>query len=356
MKLNQMIQQAWKNQSSWLILLRPLSWLYRLGFLINRTLYRVGLKPIYHAPVPVMVIGNITVGGSGKTPLLIALIRHLQKKYVKVGVISRGYGGQAKTATLVDANSTPKWVGDEPSLIVQATGVAMAIGANRQQAIELLLQHHPEIDIILSDDGLQHWALHRDIEWIVVDAQRGFGNAQVLPAGFLREPPSRLNGATVIEHHPASNQALNMALSVGEPYLLYPFKKDLVFDKQQKYHAIAGLGYPERFYDTLRTMGIDFQPHSFADHHDYQVNDIDFKDKLPIITTEKDAVKLRTLLQSTAFISHLPAIWVVPVQAKLSTECYAILQQQLAECGIVAMEEQLASGEQIHFIFTGAFE
>lgn len=356
MSFSQMIQRAWKNKSPYLIFLRPFSWLYRLGFLINRFLYRVNIKKIYYAPVPIMVIGNITVGGSGKTPLLIALIRYLQLQHLNIAVISRGYGGQAKTATFVDKHSSPHWVGDEPCLIVQATGVKMAVSANRQQAVELLLQHDPDIDLILSDDGLQHWALHRDIEWIVLDAKRGLGNEKLLPEGYLREPVSRLQGATVIEHHEQSNAVFNMHLQVAEPYLLYPFKlspqKLPTFDKNQTFHAVVGIGYPERFYDTLTQMGLNFHQHAFDDHYDYQLSDIAFQDHLPIITTEKDAVKLRAVLQNSAFISHIPPIWVVPVHAKLSDSCYQQLRQQLAECGIDYSQNTSPDGEIFHFIYT----
>lgn len=355
MSLSQIIQRAWKNKSPYLLLLRPLSWLYRLGFLINRQLYKANIRKIYRAPVPVMVIGNITVGGSGKTPLLIALINYLQQQQLKIGVVSRGYGGQSKTATLVDKNSSPRWVGDEPCLIVQATNVAMAVSANRRQAIKLLLQSEPDIDLILSDDGLQHWALYRDIEWIVFDAQRGFGNQKLLPEGFLREPISRLIGAMVIEHKTDSSALFNMYLRVGEPYLLYPFKvsssQPIIFDKTQTFHAIVGIGYPERFYETLKQIGVNYQAHTFNDHYDYQLQNIAFGDDLPIITTEKDAVKLRALLQNSAFISHVPPIWVVPVEAELSKTCYQQLRLQLNQCGLDYSQSKTDGGENIHFIY-----
>ncbi len=190
MSIAQLIQDAWNKQAKWLIVLRPLAWLYRGGFLLNKKLYQMGIKSSYQAAVPVMVIGNITVGGSGKTPLLIQLVSYLQKKNIRVGVISRGYGGKGPFPAYVDLESVPDVVGDEPCLIVQSTGVPMVVGSNRQQSIEYLLSKH-DLDLIISDDGLQHLALQRQIEWIVLDQNRGLGNQKLLPEGYLREPVSR---------------------------------------------------------------------------------------------------------------------------------------------------------------------
>ncbi|MEG1709798.1 MAG: tetraacyldisaccharide 4'-kinase, partial [Acinetobacter sp.] len=199
MSVAQFIQDAWNQQAKWLIVLRPLAWIYRGGFLLNKKLYQMGIKSSYQAPVPVMVIGNITVGGSGKTPLLIQLVGYLQSQNVRVGVISRGYGGKGPFPAYVDLESVPEVVGDEPCLIVQSTHVPMVVGSNRQHSIEYLLSKH-DLDLIISDDGLQHLALQRQIEWIVLDQNRGLGNQKLLPEGYLREPVSRLNTGTVIEH------------------------------------------------------------------------------------------------------------------------------------------------------------
>ena len=199
MSIAQTIQDAWNKQSKWLIVLRPLSWLYQFGFSVNKLLFKKGFKNVYTAPIPVMIIGNITVGGSGKTPLLIQLVKYLQANQVRVGVISRGYGGNGPFPAFVTLDSVPDTVGDEPCLIVQSTDVPMVVGSNRQESIELLLKQH-ELDLIISDDGLQHWALDRQIEWIVLDNNRGLGNQKLLPEGYLREPVSRLAQGTVIEH------------------------------------------------------------------------------------------------------------------------------------------------------------
>lgn len=333
MSLAQLIQNAWNKQSSWLIVLRPLSCLYRAGFLLNRNLYNSGFKQVYKAPVPVMVIGNITVGGSGKTPLLIQLVNYLQQHNVKVGVISRGYGGNGPFPLLVTSGGQVAQAGDEPALIVQATSVPMAVGPNRQTAIELLLESS-EIDLIISDDGLQHWALDRQIEWIVLDQNRGLGNKKLLPEGYLREPVKRLETGTVIEHTHKPATELNMYLETGQPYLLNPLSNSKPsFNLENNYHAVVGIGFPQRFYQTLKDLGLkQFEEHAFQDHHDYTINDLIFNDELPLITTEKDAVKLLPLLEKHPEFKQ--SIWVVPVKAVLSTQCYQVLKMQLQELDI----------------------
>lgn len=332
MSLAQQLQNAWNKQAAWLIVLRPLSWLYQFGFSFNKSLYQWGYKKTYTAPVPVMVIGNITVGGSGKTPLLIQLVKYLQQQNVRVGVISRGYGGKGPFPALVSAHSDPGIVGDEPSLIVQATGVPMAVGPNRQAAIELLLQS-TAIDLIISDDGLQHWGLARQLEWIVLDQNRGLGNERVLPEGYLRETKTRLKQSTVIEHSKSAQPQRNMHLQIGQPYLLNTGVQPLKFDKTQYFNAVVGIGFPQRFYQTLDQLAIHhYQAHAFPDHHDYQLTDLAFDNSNAIITTEKDAVKLKALLKRHPEF-RLP-VWVIPVEASLSPDCYVLLQQQLQQLGI----------------------
>ncbi|WP_394661305.1 tetraacyldisaccharide 4'-kinase [uncultured Acinetobacter sp.] len=332
MSLAQIIQDAWNRQAKWLVLLRPLSWLYCAGSKLNKSLFDTKLKSVYRAPLPVLVIGNITVGGSGKTPLLIRLVNYLQLKGVRVGVISRGYGAEGPFPALVTQTSTPEQVGDEPCLIVQSTHVPMAVGPNRQASTELLIKHH-QLDLIISDDGLQHWALARDLEWIVLDLNRGLGNEKLLPEGFLRESKQRLVGATVIEHGHTSKSPLNMFLQPSEPYLMSPTHDVSLFNPHESFYAVVGIGFPQRFYTTLESMGIhDFQCHEFPDHHDYQLADLEFDDRHAIITTEKDAVKLLPLLKQHPEFSR--KIWVVPVEAVLSDACYTLLEEQLTTLGI----------------------
>ena len=331
MSIAQLIQDAWNKQAKWLIVFRPLSWLYRGGFLLNKKLYQTGLKSSYTAPIPVMVIGNITVGGSGKTPLLIHLVNYLQSLNIRVGVISRGYGGKGPFPAYVDIHAEAETVGDEPALIVQSTGVPMAVGPNRQKSIELLLEKHA-LDLIICDDGLQHLALNRQLEWIVLDNNRGLGNEKILPEGYLREPKSRLRSGTVIEHAAHPQTGLNMHLAASAPYLLNG-SPSRPFDSKALFYAVVGIGFPQRFYNTLENMGIhQFQCHEFPDHYDYEITDLQFEDSNPIITTEKDAVKILPLLRQNPSMQR--EIWVVPVDAVLSAECYSTLHQQLKQLGI----------------------
>lgn len=333
-----MFLKAWQKQALWLWFLLPFSWLYRLLSWINKKLYQHGLKNIYYAPVPVFVIGNITVGGSGKTPLIIAFVQYLQQNGVKVGVISRGYGGDSKNMPLlVNESTTPAQAGDEPCLIVQTTGVAMVVCPNRGQAIDLLLQHYPDLQIILADDGLQHYALDRDKNWVVVDSVRGFGNRQVLPVGFLREPISRLDepNTSVIYHVNDKNQhdfANVCTMRLAEQPLQGLFDKQQTLNPQ-KVIAMTGIGYPQRFFNSLQKSGFALVEKPLPDHHDFSLSDFDNLPDLPIIITEKDAVKLRILLKNTE-LKFKNNIFVLPVKAVLNEQTYQTFAEQLEELGI----------------------
>lgn len=356
--------RAWQRQAAWLWLLLPVSWLYGLIIMLRRQAYKAGLFSSYRAPIAVMVIGNITVGGSGKTPLIIALVNHLQRQGIKVGVISRGYGGDSsQMPALVHADSLPSIVGDEPCLIVNTTGAAMAVCPNRKQAITTLLNAHPDLQLIIADDGLQHYALQRDIEWIVVDAARGFGNQKLLPTGFLREPMSRLQGANVVYHEKAdrttkdnNNQArsdrLTMHLQADTLQLLWPANDLSAAAKtamslmpptpSSRVHAVSGIGYPQRFFDTLLSLGFDVIGHAYPDHYDFSLDELLQYGGLPIVVTSKDAVKIRALLLaatrqqtlSEQYQELVSRLWVLPVTAVLSDSCYDSLQQQLKALNI----------------------
>ncbi len=333
MQLDKLFPAAWNKQAGWLNLLKPLSALYGAIIRFRQYLYQQHIFKSYRAPVPIMVIGNITVGGSGKTPLIIELVKFLQYFGLNIAVISRGYGGAGPFPCLVDDDDLPSVVGDEPLLIVQETGVLMAVGANRQAAIELILQH-TKPDLILSDDGLQHLALQRDLEWIVLDVDRGLGNGQLLPTGFLRESIDRLDTATVIEHGKAATSLLSMQLKAQQLINLNNRNQE-VLDLQAMLkapiHAVAGIGVPERFFNSLHDAGFEqIIEHNFVDHHDYQPADLDFGDELPIIITSKDAVKIR---QFSDLLKE-KNIWIFPVQAQLSTPCYELLLEQLKDLGI----------------------
>ncbi|WP_440453461.1 tetraacyldisaccharide 4'-kinase [Psychrobacter sp. ASPA161_9] len=372
MSIETAITRAWQRKAAWLWLLLPISWLYGLLTLLRRQAYKAGLFASYRAPVPIMVIGNITVGGSGKTPLIITLVSYLQQQGIKVGVISRGYGGDSsQMPALVTKDSLPSTVGDEPCLIVNVTAAPMAVCPNREQAITTLLNAHSDLQLIIADDGLQHYALQRDIEWIVVDVARGFGNQQLLPTGFLREPMARLTDATVIYHKKPevvsafnNNENLAQRLTMQlQPSSLYPLlsddnihdldiltsSSDAVVPMQGSVHAVSGIGYPQRFFATLRTLGFDVIEHPYPDHYDFSLVELLQYTEHPIIVTTKDAVKIRTLLLAElnkinsikpdelinddikALVNRL---WVLPVTAELSNACYQTLQQQLTAFGI----------------------
>ena len=338
--LELLITKAWQEKSPMLTTLAPLSALYGVVGRVRKSLYDNDKLAKYHASIPVMVIGNITMGGSGKTPLIIALVKYLQDKGVSLGVISRGYGRADSSPAMVHADSTPKEVGDEPCLIVQSTNVPMAVGANRGQVIDLLIQNHPALKLIISDDGLQHYALHRDVEWIVVDGVRGFGNEKLFPQGFLRESLDRLNGATVIYHDSRAERyddnALLMHLAPSKPIPL------LVGDKSesdknlppQKVYAVSGIGYPARFFKTLGELGFDVIEKPFGDHHDFALDDLADLTDLPIITTSKDAVKLHELASTHPNHAIFDNIWVLPVQAVLSEGVYGEMDRVLGKLGV----------------------
>lgn len=338
--LELLITKAWQDNSPMLATLAPLSALYGVVGRVRKSLYDNDKLAKYHASIPVIIIGNITVGGSGKTPLIIALVSYLQDKGISVGVISRGYGRADSSPAMVHADSTPKDVGDEPRLIVQSTNVPMAVGANRGQVIDLLIQNHPTLQLIISDDGLQHYALHRDVEWIVVDGVRGFGNGKLFPQGFLREPLDRLTGATVIYHDSRADRyddnALLMHLAPSKPAPLLGNDKS-ASDKDlppQKVYAVSGIGYPARFFKTLTDLGFDVAEYAFGDHHDFSLDDLADLTDLPIITTSKDAVKLRELASTHPNHAVFDNIWVLPVQAVLSESVYGEMDRVLGALGV----------------------
>ncbi|MDX2372887.1 tetraacyldisaccharide 4'-kinase [Psychrobacter sp. PP-21] len=369
MSIETTITHAWQRRALWLWLLLPVSWLYGLITMLRRNAYKSGLLSSYRAPVPVMVIGNITVGGSGKTPLIIALVSYLQRHGIKVGVISRGYGGDtSQMPAVVSATSLPSVVGDEPCLIVHTTGVAMAVCPNRQQAIAALLDAQPDLQLIIADDGLQHYALKRDIEWIVVDDARGFGNEQLLPTGFLREPMSRLQGTDVIYHEkPAIDSAydnksgekarraerLTMHLQADTLQKLWnpqsdtPQTDNAIPVSNNRIHAVSGIGYPQRFFDTLKSLGFDVVGHPYPDHYDFSLAELLQYSDYPIVVTSKDAVKISALLSgyttdqvlNAEYTELISRLWVLPVTAVLSDNCYDNLNQQLKALGVNANQD-----------------
>lgn len=264
-------------------LLSPLGYLYGLGMLLRNKMYAVGMKQSYTAPVPVVIVGNITVGGTGKTPLLIHLCQLLKIKGYRPGIVSRGYKATIKQFPhFVKANDCAKSMGDEPVLIAHKTHCPVVIDPNRSRACKTLLEHHA-CNIILSDDGLQHLALQRSIEIAVVDPERFVGNGFCLPAGPLREFATRLKTVDFVIH-PQNAPKIFVNLKTKQERSLDQFSG-------QTLHGVAGIGMPERFFQLLQKLNCRVIPHAFADHFQFCPEDLKFSEDLPIIMTAKDAVK-----------------------------------------------------------------
>lgn len=305
------LQQQWYRLGPWHFLLIPLSWLFWLLSALRRLGYRLHLLPSYQLPVPVIVIGNISVGGTGKTPLVIWLAEKLKQSGYCPAIISRGYGGSIHGVSAVYENSDPVAVGDEPVLLAKRSQCPVWVGRDRVAVAMALLKAHPECNVIISDDGLQHYKLQRDVEVVVVDGVRGFGNGWLIPAGPLRESESRLKTVDAIVYNggkPVPN-AFFMALENAAFHnLVDPTKTALAADfSEQHVYAIAGIGNPERFFQQLHDLGLRFEQLVFPDHHAFQAADLQSIKAEAILMTEKDAVKC------TAFAQ--PNWWYLPVNA-----------------------------------------
>jgi tetraacyldisaccharide 4'-kinase len=323
MSLAGRLTETWYRPSPVTALLIPFAWLYCLLAVLRRGLYRAGIFRRARARVPVIVVGNITVGGSGKTPLVIWLARELRARGYRPGVITRGYGGSAAAwPQVVAPDSDPAGVGDEPVLIARHAGCPVAADPDRVRAarqIEAL-----GCDVILSDDGLQHYRLARDIEIAVIDGARRFGNGRCLPAGPLREPAGRLKSVHLVitqgdagegEHRFDLVETGYRAVAGGEP-------KPVDFFRGRKAHAVAGIGNPGRFFAHLRRLGVDVIAHPFPDHHAFRAADVRFGDDLPVIMTEKDAVKCR---------SFSGPLWYLTVEARPEAALAPALAARLKE-------------------------
>ena len=315
------VTRAWQGRGVLACLLWPLSWVFGLLITVRRALYAVGLLKRTTLPVPVIVVGNIFVGGTGKTPLVIWLIAQLRAHGFSPGVISRGYGGKADRVQVVNASMSPLLVGDEPLLMAQKTGVPMMVGRNRVAAAQALLAAHPEVDVIISDDGLQHYALDRTIE-IQLSDTRGHGNGWLLPAGPLREPASRrsdfyvVNGGAVGNDNPYAMQLLAVRAEQLAQRSVHIDLSDLARKSgAMNIAAVAGIGNPARFFTMLRAQGVRLsEEHALADHFDFASNPFQDIAADIILITEKDAVKCASnpaLVQDTR-------LWVVPVEATIS--------------------------------------
>jgi tetraacyldisaccharide 4'-kinase len=309
----------YKKKATWLLILLPLEYLFRFLVKLNK---KKALKHQYKPSCPLIVVGNITVGGTGKSPLSIALIQTLQREGYKVGVVSRGYGSKLKQFPHhVKASDSPKVAADEPLMIVQNTGVNLIIDPDRVSACQYLLAQC-ECDVIISDDGLQHYKMGRDIEIAVVDGTRGFGNKHCLPVGPLREPIERLNSVNhiIVNGSPQYDQSERHYSMVIEPQGWYRVSDDkalsiaefnqLQSKKGIKVRALAGIGNPARFFTSLENLGIAAQPHEFSDHHQFEPSDFEFKDASIddlICMTQKDAVKCKTIAPHNSYYLKIGA-------------------------------------------------
>ena len=324
--MSERLLQAWYTGHPLLVLLRPLEWLYRWVVSRRRRAFVAGRGDIYRAPVPVIVVGNITLGGTGKTPMILWLIEHCRARGLRVGVVSRGYGAEPPSFPWrVEAEHSAAVSGDEPLLIVQRTAVPLMIDPDRGRAVRALLASVP-LDLILSDDGLQHYRLARDLELVLLDATRGLGNRRCLPAGPLREPLERLESVdALLCNGAAADTPDSFAMQLRPCALINLVSRQPVglehFPPGQALHALAGIGNPRRFFNTLE--GLNWRPvaHAFADHARYSAEALQFTPALPVVMTEKDAVKCRPFAQ--------PDWWYLSVEAQLSPAFEIWLDAQL---------------------------
>ena len=312
--LQQILERTWYSKNGLANFLRPLSWLFISIATIRRHLYKYNILKSTRLSVPVIIVGNITVGGTGKTPLVIWLAEYLKAAGFKPGILSRGYSGKARSwPQQVRPDSDPVIVGDEAVVIARRTGCPMAVGPDRVAAGKALLKYS-DCDVIICDDGLQHYALQREIEVLVIDGIRRFGNGYCLPAGPLRELPSRKN-----EVH---CRVTNGIAAQGEYAMAYQGTKlinllsgetrELKELKQEKVMAIAGIGNPDRFFNYLRSHGLRIETRAFPDHYHYEKDFLGINEDVKVIMTEKDAVKCKRFAK--------PNWWYVHVDVELPNE------------------------------------
>ena len=291
-------------------LLWPASLVFLLGVLLRRALYALRIFKSAHPGIPVIIVGNLTVGGSGKTPLVIWIAEFLKSKGWSPGIVSRGYGAKVEEPRAATVASDAAEVGDEPIVLSRRSGCPVWIGPERVRVAAVLRREEPKVDVLILDDGLQHYAMRRDIEIAVVDA-RGFGNGFLLPAGPLREPKWRLRTADAVVAHGFAGKGFAMQLEGETAHRMTDARErqPLSAFAGQKVHAVAGIGDPNRFFVHLGKAGLKVLPHPFPDHHRFTPRDLEFGDQAPVMLTEKDAVKLRSVAR--------PHWWVLPVSAKL---------------------------------------
>ena len=322
------LERHWQRLTPLSLVLLPFSLVFCSLVWLRRTLYRIGVLPSKRFSVPVIVIGNITVGGTGKTPLVIWLTDFLRQAGYRPGIVTRGYRGQSPVWPVAVTNDTAaKLVGDEAVLLARRCHCPVMAGPDRVVSVQALLNQ--DCNLIVSDDGLQHYRLGRDLEIAVIDGVRRFGNGLCLPSGPLREPVSRLNSVAlrVANGRPREGE-LGMQLSPTHFYNLAQPSQQTSAEQfhATSVHAVAGIGNPERFFESLRAFGLRVLPHAFPDHHAFEVNELEFGDNLPVILTEKDAVKCQHFAK--------PHFWVLAVDAQPEVRLGEKILQRLKEISV----------------------
>ncbi len=321
----------WQHRGLTALSLAPLSWLYGIAVWLRREL--LGMRR-FRSPapeVPVIVVGNMTVGGTGKTPLVLWLTQMFKRHGLRAGIVSRGYGVTlGADARLVTADGDVADNGDEPLLLAQRCGCPVAIHPNRRKAVQRLLRVVPRVDIVIADDGLQHYALHRDIEIALIDGDRRFGNGMLLPAGPLREPPGRLAGIDflVCRGGPARGREFTLSLSLGDAVNIRDPHRQRMLSRfrGQPVVAMCGIGNPRNFFDMLRAAGLVFQERAFEDHHRFTPEDFPVDSNTAVLMTGKDAVKCTAWAGANC--------WSVPLQSALppafETAVLGLLRERVA--------------------------
>ena len=304
-------------------LLLPFSVVFSIFFNIRLWLYKLGILKVNVSPLPVIVVGNITAGGTGKTPIVIAIANYFSSQNKKVGVVSRGYGGKYTQESMeVTLMSDPIECGDEPLLIKQETDAFVVVAKKRSKAVKSLIENH-SVDLIISDDGLQHYAMGRHIEIAVIDGHDRFGNGLLLPAGPLRETKKRLKSVDFIINNGSKADGEISCQIEAECYinLLTNEVKDLDYFNGKKCFAVSGIGKPDNFYSLLEKLGVNLITRTFADHHPFIQKDVEFKDDYPILMTSKDCVKCKQFATNQ--------MWYLAVSAKISPEFYHQMESKL---------------------------
>ena len=322
--MSEWLQNQWQRNSPWQILLRPLSWLFGMLAALRRMAYRLGIFKTTKIGVPVIVVGNISVGGAGKTPLVIALVELLLSNGFRPGIISRGYfpateKHQPSVQRVYPPVDASMMIPDEPAMMARRLGCPLFAGKNRPAMARALLSQHPDVDVLVADDGLQHYALLRDIEIAVIDGKRGFGNGARLPAGPLRESRSRLRDVNAIVVNGGNAQDFRFeapvfAMTLGNEQFIsldgsqqVPAVEFVRRVHGGKIHVVAGIGHPARFFEHVGRLGLIASLHAFPDHHAYTREDLAFPDADFILMTEKDAVKCETFADSRMWFMRIDA-------------------------------------------------